>query len=271
MSRTRTILMVATIVQLMVACVSCWNTPARTNPPCRTTLLPNYDNPNSKTATWAILPTKRGTTSSSTTNYGNDPSYFIRTCLVADVGRISTILADGFFKHKTNFITYQWERFKTYLSLESTFPEDNEPYQIFVACDAFTGVVLGCVEVDCRYDELAKRISGFATNGNSQLETIAEEDPNAKKRMLYPYMCNLAVDEDYRGQGIASALVQQCEAFVQQCHLNSKQTIPNKISLRVRQSTPDALYLYDKLGYRSYLQYTDDNGEVIIAMSKTLS
>jgi hypothetical protein len=53
---------------------------------------------------------------------------------MVDMGPASKILADGFFKNKTNFITYQFERLQTYLSLESGFPRPSTRHELFVAC-----------------------------------------------------------------------------------------------------------------------------------------
>ena len=47
--------------------------------------------------------------------------FFIREAIASDMGFASKILTDGFFG-ETNFIRYQFEKFKTYLNLESCFP-----------------------------------------------------------------------------------------------------------------------------------------------------
>lgn len=74
--------------------------------------------------------------------------FFIRRCLPAEINQVSDILTDVFFKENTNFITYQWERLTTYLSVESTYPKPGERHALFVACHSRTGRVMGVAEID---------------------------------------------------------------------------------------------------------------------------
>jgi ribosomal protein S18 acetylase RimI-like enzyme len=190
--------------------------------------------------------------------------YFIRPALMVDMGRASKILSDGFFKHKTNFFTYQLERLQTFLSLESTFPKPNTYHEIFVACCAKKGTVWGVVEVDARMD------------GSDRSVTVKDDGP---------YMCNLAVDDKCQRMGIASALVRECERLVMEWHEDDKQRrirdgtlddpttirVSNSLCLRVRESNTPAVHLYAKLGYRSMLQEAEDKtGEIVLLMRKQL-
>lgn len=186
--------------------------------------------------------------SNSNSNGNSDPivDYFIRPSLSADVGRASQILADGFFKYRTNFLVYHWERLETYLSLESTFPKPNTFHQIFVACDSQTGLVLGMAEVDARLPK------NNATNYG-------------------PYMCNVAIDEKYQRQGIASALIQRCEQQVEEWYRHTDGKIFCSLYLRVRASNVAAVGMYSKLHYMSILQEKDHKtGETVLVMRKQL-
>jgi ribosomal protein S18 acetylase RimI-like enzyme len=173
--------------------------------------------------------------------------FFIRKSLKADVGRASKILADGFFKGKTNIFTYQVERLETYLSLESGFPKPNTLHEIYVACNALDGIVLGMAEVDARMG-----LNGRGQNG--------------------PYMCNVAVEESCHRRGIASALVAECEAQVLEWYLQPRVVgISGSLYLKVRQSNIAAVQMYDKLGYHSIRQDTEErSGETVLVMSKEL-
>ena len=165
--------------------------------------------------------------------------------MIGDMGKASKILAEGFYKHKSNFIVYQLEKLETFLSLESCFPKPNSFHEILVACDNHNGEVLGMVEVDAR-----KETKGRGQDG--------------------PYMCNLAVDEGHKRKGIASALVRDGEEKVQAWHSATDGNIPNSLYLKVRQSNEAAVLMYDQLGYRSYMQEADIKGEVVLVMRKSL-
>lgn len=179
--------------------------------------------------------------------------FFIRESMMVDMGRASKILADGFFKDNTNFITYQFERLQTYLSLESGFPQPSTLHQIFVACEATTGQVIGVAEVDARLD------GGQGVRGKNG-----------------PYMCNVAVDQKFQRNGIASALVQQCESqvheWVRQSSSSSSSTVlSNSLYLKVRENNQAAVAMYDKLGYRSMRQEKEEKTDLtVLIMRKQL-
>jgi ribosomal protein S18 acetylase RimI-like enzyme len=180
--------------------------------------------------------------------------FFIRESMMVDMGRASKILADGFFKDNTNFITYQFERLETYLSLESGFPKPSTLHQIFVACEATAGRVIGVAEVDARLD------GGQGVRGKNG-----------------PYMCNVAVDQKFQRKKIASALVQQCESqvheWVRQSSSSSSSTVlSNSLYLKVRGNNQAAVAMYDKLGYRSMRQEKEEKTDLtVLIMRKQLS
>jgi ribosomal protein S18 acetylase RimI-like enzyme len=164
------------------------------------------------------------------------PEFFIRKSLPGDMGRASEILTDGFFKGKTNWITYQWERLETFLSLESTFPKPNTPHVIFVACNTVSGRILGMIELDARKN---------GRNKDSKYNSSKSTDIDSNGA----YMCNVAVDDGHLRKGIATALIRQCESQVQQWHTESKGSMPCRLYLRVRSNNEAAIRMYSKLDY----------------------
>ena len=168
-----------------------------------------------------------------------------------DLGPAARILTEKFYSHKTNFITFQIERLKTVLSLESTFPNQHNSLwkdhsrrtlqRMIVACDAKHGRVLGFAEVDAR--PLGSNKNGSWGNESSLTE-------GASYDILRSYMYNLAVDKTWKRKGIASALVQACEQYVSDMH---DLCVEKRLYLRVRKSNHAAIALYESLGYREML------------------
>jgi ribosomal protein S18 acetylase RimI-like enzyme len=190
----------------------------------------------------------------------DEPDFFVRKSLPIDMGRASKILADGFFKGQTNWLTYQWERLETYLSLESTFPKPNTPHVIFVACDSQSGQVLGMVELDARTKSKNKG-------------TTKNKDSN--DGYDGPYMCNVAVDDGHLRKGIATALIRHCESQVQQWHVDSNGDIPCSVYLKVRSNNQAAIRMYSKLDYWCNDgalpdEWDPKSGQAIYVMSKDL-
>jgi len=200
--------------------------------------------------------------------------------LQADVGRASKILSEGFFKGKVNFLVYQWEKLTTYLILKANFPRPNALHQVFVACEGKTGRVLGTAEVDLRPTKRFN-ISKLDTNSmDPDLpidQTFAAAIAAATNALNSdgPYMLNLAVDEAYQRQGIASALIQQCERQVQKWYVdrnNGRDKFPCSLYLKVRASNHAATKMYTKCGYMIFQQEQDENsGETIYLMRKELA
>ena len=143
--------------------------------------------------------------------------FFIREAIASDMGFASKILTDGFFG-ETNFIRYQFEKFKTYLNLESCFPLNinKNMHKFLVACENKNGIIIGIVEIDCR--------------------------PNIK---ILPggYMCNLAVASKWKRKGIATSLIKKCEEIARDCH-------NHELYLKVRSSNHPAIIMYNKMGYK---------------------
>jgi len=130
------------------------------------------------------------------------------------MGPSARILADGFFGDR-DFFTYQIEKLRTYLSLESDFPKERDEHIMLVACRSTDGKVVAVCDVDNR----------------PALKTYR------------PYMCNLAVDRQWRGKGLAKALITECEEIVQQWG-------KSELHLKARQRNKAAIALYKSLGYQ---------------------
>ena len=176
--------------------------------------------------------------------------FFLREAGPSDLGFASKILADGFFANR-NIFSFQVEKLKTYLSLESCFPQSKNKgiHKYLVACDSKNGRVVGFAEVDCRISK----------------------DP----KKLTPYMCNLAIDKKWKRMGLATALVQECENVVKE---QKNSVNESKLHLKVRSTNMAAIKLYKNMGYSiesSALEVNpqEQNGQesLVLVMSKYLS
>lgn len=162
----------------------------------------------------------------------------------SDLGPAAHILTDAFYSHRTNFVTFQIEKLKTALSLESTYAKQKaNPWgQMFVACSSRDGKVLGFAEVDT------------CSLKNEQCNEVKEcglpEDTinSTKSDLPRPYMYNLAVDKRWKRKGIATALVVACERFA--VDIDYADLDLRWLYLRVRKSNDDAIAFYQRLGYR---------------------
>ena len=189
----------------------------------------------------------------------------------SDLGPAAQILTEAFYSHRTNFITFQIEKLKTALSLESTFDKQriNPMGQMFVACSSSNGKVVGFAEVDtCSLKKDCNELKECMVDG--------DKESNVPR----PYMYNLAVDKQWQRKGIATALVAECEKFVaniKRKQYGSDETIlvykdlgysdtalqtacekfvsgleenEQWLYLRVREGNEEAITFYESLGYR---------------------
>ena len=170
------------------------------------------------------------------------------------MGAASRILTDGFFADKTNFVTYQMERLKTFLSLESTYPRINNQYKKFFH-DSFNGTPKKTI-TNGQQQQQFMLISGLEKNG--KVIGFAEIDARPPKLDINappssnpptgppaprPYMYNLAVDKKFKRRGIASSLIKSCEdVCVNYWGYDC-------MYLKVRRGNKGALHLYRGLGY----------------------
>jgi ribosomal protein S18 acetylase RimI-like enzyme len=262
--------------------------------------------PSTSTSPTTTINTKETNSDSKPNNNSNNPVnndlFFIRPALFVDMDRASNILADGFFKGpKTNWLTYQYEKFITYLSLEANFPRTQQQrsrYEIYVASCIKTGEVWGVVEIDARGTTGERTSKVYEKSGGS------------------PYMCNLAVDERHLRKGIATSLVYECERQVKEWYSEeeskkkkkddetinndiiynskneminnifssnsnerrkAKNIMTNSICLKVRESNKAAVRMYQKLGYATIFEEIEGpsintkTAENILLMRKELS
>jgi len=96
-----------------------------------------------------------------------------------------------------------------------------------------------------------------ATNGNKMIGFIAA-DPRPSEGIAW--IATLGVEPEYRGQGIARALLRECERRIKQ----------PRIRLCVRTSNQAAIRLYQREGYLemdTWLKYYND-GESALVMEK---
>ena len=162
-----------------------------------------------------------------------------------DLGRASEILADGFYRHKTNFFTYQIEKLNIYLSLDSTYPyRSNIPnaikHAMLVACRYPDGQVIGFCEVDDQEP------------GTGTFKGMRKDSARDAPR---PYMCNLAVDRTWHRRGVAKALVYACERQIYSSEWTEISS--SYLFLKVRSTNEAAISLYKSLGYEVAKEYNN--------------
>jgi len=167
----------------------------------------------------------------------------IREATEEDIPIMTRILTDGFHRETTNFFTYPLMRLDTFINQTFRFGDrTGARYGTFVACLATDdGRVVGCCEVD---DALTK----------------GEINPAPR-----PYMCNLAVDVEFRRKGVAGALVLNCERVVRDEYERSL------LHLRMKEGNQAAFELYLGLGYRVESRYVNEKEETVLLMVKDLN
>mmetsp|Transcript_18873 Transcript_18873/g.21623 ORF Transcript_18873/g.21623 Transcript_18873/m.21623 type:complete len:281 (+) Transcript_18873:69-911(+) len=196
-------------------------------------------------------------------NQNDYPPFIIREAKEKDLPTLSVILTDSFFKEKTNFFTYPIERLNTYLALQGRFQtfryaeRSGARYRMMVACsqgrrnendnnvqEKEATTMLGCCEVD---------------------DSKPQGEINAAPR---PYMSNLAVDENFRRNGVAKALITHCERIVQDDWGKSL------LHLRLYDDNYAGKKLYGDCGYYeaspSTTSITDKDGKTFSLLKKTL-
>lgn len=135
--------------------------------------------------------------------------FYIRKGLFRDLRCVADLMMDAFYSDKS--IMYHYHRMLELDRVQNNFPYDSSKHEYYVACSP-DGKVIGFVDIDAR--------------------------PSARKDAPpRPYLSDLAVSTEWRRKGIASRLVEQCEA-------RSRQMGKSKMYLRVEQNNDAALRMY---------------------------
>jgi len=135
--------------------------------------------------------------------------YYIRKGLFRDLRCVADLMMDAFYAEKS--MMYHYHRMLELDRVQNNFPYDSSKHEYYVACCP-DGKVIGFVDIDAR--------------------------PSARKDAPpRPYLSDLAVSSEWRRKGIASRLVEQCEA-------RARQMGKRKMYLRVEQKNDAALRMY---------------------------
>ena len=135
--------------------------------------------------------------------------FYIRRGLFKDLRCVADLMMDAFYSEKS--IMYHYHRMLELDRVQNNFPYDSSKHEYYVACSP-DGKVIGFVDIDAR--------------------------PSPRKDAPpRPYLSDLAVSSEWRRKGIASRLVEQCEA-------RARSMGKSKMYLRVEQSNDAALNMY---------------------------
>lgn len=175
------------------------------------------------------------------------PSFVIRTAQESDLVQAAEVVTEAFFKHKTNFFTYQVERLQTFASLSSSWQTYN------LAPQARYRMMVVVV------DEPQQQVVGFCQMDDCP-PPRGEINPAPR-----PYLANLAIAERVRRMGLAQQLVEQCERMVRH---DWNQTV---LHLRAEASNEAATTFYRKCGYDLVsTSVVDAKGETTLLFRKSL-
>ena len=135
--------------------------------------------------------------------------FYIRRGLFKDLRCVADLMMDAFYFEKS--VMYHYHRMLELDRVQNNFPYDSSKHEYYVACSP-DGKVIGFVDIDAR--------------------------PSARKDAPpRPYLSDLAVSSEWRRKGIASRLVEQCEA-------RTRSMGKSKMYLRVEQKNEAALRMY---------------------------
>lgn len=141
--------------------------------------------------------------------------FYIRRGTFRDLRGVADIMMDCFYEESS--LMYHYHRMLELDRVQNNFPYDSSRHDYFVACCP-EGTIIGFVDIDAR--------------------------PSARKDAPpRPYLSDLAVSSKWRRRGIASRLVERCEA-------KAREMGKSKMYMRVEGSNVAALRMYcDNMAY----------------------
>ena len=203
-------------------------------------------------------------TSRSATHHQNGPNatalFQIRPAKYADLGPASDIILDSFYVGKTAFRGLL--KLAELNRIQQNFPHfQKEKHTMYVAVVPKNNIRSSTVSSPLPDDEI---IVGFV---DVDLRPCRPEI-----NLPRPYLSDLCVHPSYRKQGIARALVAQCQDFVLEQNDNDSISGNNgngkRLYIRVEEDNIPALRMYQKLGYGSHAVETTKDQQNIITLVK---
>jgi ribosomal protein S18 acetylase RimI-like enzyme len=123
--------------------------------------------------------------------------------------------------------------------LQQNFPYNDEKHSMFVASCRSSQKIVAFVDIDARP---GKRL----------------QDPPR------PYLSDLSVDPDWRRNGIASHLIEECERLAVRMG-------KNELYIRVERNNTPAIYMYQGLGYEAQPHHYFGVVDTTILLNKRLT
>jgi len=169
-----------------------------------------------------------------TTEFPSGKSHFIiRAAQKEDLHDLANIIADSFHSHKGLLSWFHsLSRIGIYEDLRNRLYSSGSHYVCFVAMALSS--VAGCLE--------RAHASSDLLLGTVEM-TLRDPYPLDLERSRYPYLSNLAVRDEYRGQGIAQQLLTACEQTAITWGFED-------LYLHVLENNQRAKRVYFKLGYQ---------------------
>jgi ribosomal protein S18 acetylase RimI-like enzyme len=147
--------------------------------------------------------------------------FTIRACKYEELAAVADIIMDAFYTEKST-----WRRL--YQLAELNRLQQNFPYTNTDLHQMLVAVVVG---------DSDERIAGFVDIDARPCQT--------KIKLPRPYLSDLAVNSEFRRRGIARALVEECERFVQQL-LPAPPVRGGELWIRVEETNDAAVAMYTK-------------------------
>jgi len=194
--------------------------------------------------------------SSSASNHNTDssdinsnPIFRIQAARYADLGPVSEIILDSFYAGK---VTFQGlVKLAELNRLQQNYPHfQKEQHMMYIAV--------------VKNDDIRGKIdwSPPPASGGETIVGFVDVDMRPCKpeiKLPRPYLSDLCVHPNFRKQGVAYALVRQCQNFVKQQMENS--TKEKCLYIRVEEDNIGAVRLYENLGYEQEGDIERTNGE----------